>query len=893
MHWRDEVRAVLPVVTGDDRHDDDIREELAQHCADRYASLLAEGVEEAEAARRTRAELRAAARRRSGLAGSARPAPGTRLAAIALAARQFAQDVQYGVRSLVRLPATSLSSIVTLALAIGATTAMFTVLHAVLLQPLPFPNPDRLVRLWEVSPRGDDHNVVSSGNYFDWRGRARSFQAIGAYQDGLDLSFTGDGDPERIRGALLTPSALEALGVPPAAGRLFRPGDGEPNRPRVMLLGDGFWRTRFASDPGIIGRTITFDDMPYEVIGVMPPGFDFPSRQARVWVPLRFTDSDRTERRSHNENVLARLAPGVTVAQAAAEMRGLASAIAAEHPQDMTNWSVNVVGLHDDLVRNVRRLLIVLMAVVAVVLVIACANLATLQLARASRRGFEVAVRAAIGAGRWRIIRQLVTESLVLSAAGGLLGLALLAAGLPALIAAAPNLVPQLHRARIDPAVLGFAAMVTVASAVLTGLVPALHISRLDLRPLLHGARTHTDARGSRLRHALVAAQVGLTLVLVIAAGLLVRSFSQLQRVAPGFDPDRLLTVALDLPASRYPTLSASADFYTRLIERVRALPGVDAAAGTTSFAGTGAGMTFSFAIEGHPSSTPSGREDPVPLQAVTPGYFETMRIPLARGRAFDENDRADSPRVAVINEALARRYWPAVDALGKRVTFRQGESPWLEIVGVVGNTHDAGLASPVLPTIYLPLTQRQENWRWMTWQTLMIRARTDPARLIEPVRRAIWSLDPRLPLRDVAMLDAALAENDATRRFSLALLAGFAGLALLLGAVGIYGVLACAVGERRQEIGIRVALGAQPQSVVASVVRPAMISAGLGVAAGMVLAFAVVGSLRALLFEVQPADPLTFTAAVVVIVAVAVAAAWLPARRATRLDPTDVLRQS
>ncbi len=892
MDWRPEVRSALPVVTGDFRQDADIREELAQHCADRYAELVAGGVDSADALTRTRRELVETARRRAALGIRAAPARrrGDRLAG---AWRQFLQDVRYGVRSLARSPGSGLASILTLALAIGATTGIFSAVRAVLLRPLPYADPGRLVWVWEVSPRGADHNVVSSGNYFDWRARAHSFAAIGTVQDGFDLALTGDGRPQRTHGTSLTPSVFDALGVAPALGRTFRRTDGEPDQPRVVVLSHAFWRQRFGGAGDLIGRTITLDGLPAEVVGVMPPGFAFPSSNIDLWLPQRFDASDRDERRSHNYRVLARLGPGVTLEAANAEMRGIAAALARDHPQDMTNWSVNVVDLHADLVRGVRPLLLVLMAVVAAVLMIACANLATLQLARASRRGFEMAVRTAIGAGRGRILRQLITENAVVSAVGGALGLMLLAVLLPALVAAAPADIPLLQTVAVDRAVLAFAVGATLLSALLTGLAPAWHLSRADVRPLLQTARPGLDARGSRMRHLLVAGQVGLTLVLVVAAGLLVRSFLRLQSVDPGFDPHGVLTVDLDLPGARYPDTASTLRFYSSLIERVGALPGVVAAAGTTSTPGSGAGFTFSFAIEGRPSINPSGREDPVPLQAVTGGYFQTMRIPVIRGRPIDARDRVDSQPVAVINEALARKHWPDADPLGKRVAFRQGQSPWLEIVGVVGDTHDAGLAESAPPTIYVPLAQRQANWTWMSWQTLVVRAEHDPAALVGPVRDAVWALDPNLPLLRVATFDQALAENDSTRRFSMALLGAFAGLALLLGAIGVYGVLACAVGERRQEIGIRVALGARPRQVVSSIVRPALVFALAGLAAGLAAALSVVGFLRALLFGIEPADPFTFASAVLLLLGVAAAAAWWPARRAMRLDPVEVLRQS
>jgi len=807
---------------------------------------------------------------------------------------ELAQDLRYGARLLARNPGFALVAVCTLALAIGATASLFSVVRGVLLRPLPYSDPDRLVYVWEVSPRGDSRNVVSPGNYHDWRERATVFEAIGATTGIIDRAVTGGDEPIKIESVALTPSTLDVLGVRPLLGRVFAEADGAPNAPALALLAHGFWQRRFGGDPSAIGRVLQVDGGPVTIVGVMPATFRFPSPEVDLLTNLRFDADDRAERRSHNYVVLGRLKPGVDIGVADAAMDAIALELAREHPQHMTGWSVNVVSAHADAVREVRPLLLVLTGVVIVVLLIACANLAGLQLARATRRAQELAVRAAIGAGRGRIVRQLLAESFLVALLGGVGGVALAALSLEVIVANAPADIPFIERVRIDPAVLGVAVLVTMASAVLVGLAPALRAARAELRPLLQSARVRVDRSQQRLRQALVVCQIALALVLLVAAALLVRSFWQLNQVEYGYDPNGVLTVSIDLPRVRYPDQAAQLRFYEQLFDRLRARPGVAAAAGTTGTPGVGAAMTFSFAIEGRPSSNPSGREDPVPLQGVTRGYFETMRIPVVGGRVFDETDRPGSRPVIVINEALARRHWPD-GAVGARINFRPGEMPWYEIVGVVGDTRDEGVAEDAPPMIYAPFAQRAPSWAWMSWQTLLVRAadRGDPLRLVPDVRAAIWSIDRNLPLLDVATVEARLAENEARRRMALGLLGAFALVAVLLGTLGVYGVMSYSVSEQRQEIGIRVALGARPAAVAAGVVRRGAQLAGTGVLLGLGTAALVTRTLETLLYEITPTDPQTFASMAVLLLAVATLAAWIPARRAMCVDPAIVLRDN
>jgi putative ABC transport system permease protein len=892
MDWRARVREALPVVTGDPRRDAEIVEELAGHCADRYGQLRAAGRTEDEAVRQVASELRETARRAGHLGRAAAPAgPHAPAGGPGWPAR-LRQDLSYAARLLRRGPGFAVAAVLTLALAIGAVTAIFSVVHGVLLAPLPYPRPDRLVFVWEVSPRGADHNVVSSGNFLDWRDRARSFDRLGAYQDADNVALTGVGTPRRVRQSRATPEVFAALGVVPERGRLFTDRDAIPDAPRVVLVTDRFYRTVLAGAPAVLDRAITLDGLDYRIIGVLPPSaLTATEPSSDVVTPIRFDASDRDERRSHNFYVIGRLKPGVTVAAANADMRTLAAALTAEHPKDLTNWSVSVVPVHADLVRSVRPLLTVLMGVVVVVLVMACLNLANLQLARAAGRHAELAVRSAIGAGRRRLFTQLLTESLLLVLAGGTAGVGLVALLMRTLVAAAPPDIPLLDAVTVDWSVLAFAAAVSVTSAVLAGLLPALQASRADVRPLLHGGRAGVQPAQARLRLVLVSIQVALALVLLVGAALLVRSFERLQAVDAGFDRTNLVTVEMDLPGARYPDRPTQVGFYEGVLGRIQAAHGVVAAAGTTGRPGEGAGMTFSFAIEGRKAPNPTGREDPEPLQAISPAYFETMRIPVVRGRVFTGSDRAATTPVAVINEALARLHWPGQNPVGQRICFRPGQLPWREIVGVVADTHDEGLDRPAPPTVYVPFAQA--TWTWMTWQTFVIRTDAGPASVVPAVQAAVWARDTDLPLLKVSTMAAAFAENDARRRFAMQLLIGCAGLALLLGAVGIYGVLACGVSERRREIGIRLALGARPGQVVVSVARRPIIFALAGVAAGTGAALVLTRFLRALLFDVPPADPVAFSAMAIFLLAVAAGAAWVPVRRALRLDPVAVLRES
>ena len=810
-----------------------------------------------------------------------------------------ARDVRFALRSLGRTPGLAVALVLTLALGIGATTAIFSVVRGVLLRPLPYTDPDRLVRIWEVSPRGDTHNVVSPGNYASWRERAKSFAVIGAHRSPYGVSLVGTGEPIRVMATDLTPSAMQALGTRAALGRTFTPDDARGDG-QTVVLSHAFWERRFGGEPGIIGRQVRLDDVSFTVVGVMPRGFEFPSAVVDLWRPVPDAQINADEWRSHNWLVIARLAPGATLEQASVEMRTIASALSHEIPQYMTGWGSNVVSLGEDLVASVRPLLIVLLGGATLLLVVACANIANLLLARALGRQREIAVRGALGAGRGRIARQLMTESLVIALAGGVVGIAAAVVLTRGLVAMAPPDIPRLSAVEIDATVLAFALAASIASGLLFGLAPVARLvmsHRFRGESLQSTLRSSGDRSGSartgHARSALLVAELAISLVLLTGAGLLLRSAVNLSSIDYGYRPEGLVTAGLDLPRVRYDGSARHTAFYELLMDHVRQLPGVAGVATTSEELGTTASMTFSFAIEGRPSTNPSGREDPQPLRAVAGDYFRTMGIPVRRGRLFTTADDADAPPVVIVNESLARTLWSDRDPVGTRVSFTGASGPWLEIVGVVGDTRANAADAPPLPALYVPFAQKR--WPWLSWSTLVVRttAGTDSHALTAALRKAVWDIDAQLPIQRIATAPELYRESVARRRFATGLTAMFAAAALALGMVGMYGVLSYGVMQRRREFGIRLALGARAEQVTRVVVREALTLALIAVIVGMLGASGLTRLLADLLFEVSPTDPATFAAVAVLVALVALAASWVPARRATRIDPASTIRDA
>ena len=801
---------------------------------------------------------------------------------------ELAQDVRYGLRSLRRSPVFALVAVGTLTAGVGATTAIFSLVNAVLLAPLPYAHPDRLVRIWETSPQGVTRNVVSSGNVVDWQEGAGSFEIVAAHRFAYGVALTGEGDATRVQVLDLQPELLEALGTPPALGRPLLPGDAETGD--AVLLSHGFWTARFGADPSVLGRRIVLNDVPHTVVGVMPPGFGFPSDAPDLWRPVETEDFDPDERTSHNYAVVALLRPGVSVQEAQSEMTALAAAIAEEHPAEMTGWSARVVPFHADLTRNARTLLWVLMAGVSVVLLIGCGNLANLLLARATAREREMAVRGAMGAGRGRIVRQLLTESGLLAVLGGAGALLLAPALLGVLVSIAPPDLPLVDRARIDLGMLGFAAAISFGCAAIFGLVPALRLSRTDLDRALRSTRHTSGTSHARLRDGLLVGQVAFSVVLLVGAGLFVQSFRALNATDPGFDPDGMTVMQMDLPFSRYGDSSQQVALYDALLERVRAVPGVEAAAASSMTPASGQPMTFSFSIEGREASNPNGREDDELLVAVTPGYFDVMRQRVLEGRGLDERDGADGVPVIVVSESLARKHWPGGGAVGSRISFRVGETPWREVVGVV---EDARLESPDVesgPVLYVPYAQK--HWPWLTWMGVLARRAggVAPGPVAEELRAAVADVDPLLPPHEITTIEERFRSSTARRTFAMQLVGGFGLLALVLSLVGLYGILGYTLARQRREIGLRMAMGADGGDIVSRVLGRSLALTLLGAGLGVAASVGLVRLVESLLYGVSPTSPGVYAVIVLGVTAVAAVTALGPARRAAGTDPLEAL---
>ena len=870
---------------------DDVDAEIRFHLESRVDELLAEGVDRAAAERRALEEFGdlEGARRTLGRETARTERRRRRLEWL----HEFRDDVLYGWRKLRSRPGFAAVAILTLALGIGATTAMFSVVYAVLLRPLPYPHPDRLVQMWDVNPGGGDHNVVASGDYLAWRDQASSFEAVGAYGWAFSPSMVDrDGRPSRVSSVTVTPSVFRILGTRPEVGRMFTRQEGERGAAAAVLLSHSVWRTRFGGDSSVVGRTLKLDDEPYTVVGVLAPRLRLspPGRPGVRRTAVRCRGHGRSTGRTSGTSSAA-LRRGVSLGQARSEVEGIQARLGKQYPEAMQGWGVNLVPFRSDLVASVRPLLLALFGMVVLVLLITCANLANLLLARALSREREVALRAALGAGRGRLLRQLLTESLVVAVLGGGLGVVAVRSGLAALVSLAPSNIPLLGHTRVDAGVLAFSAATTLAVTLLIGLVPALRVTGSGRRHALRSGRDgSSDPRHGRLRAGLLIAEVALAVVLLVGTGLLVRSFERLQGVDPGFESHHALTAMLDLPRSRYPSTKEQAEFYSRLLRRVRGLPGVVSAAGTAEPPVIGYDNTFSFAIQGRPSNRADGMQADAPLRAITPGYFRTMRIPVRRGRAIDERDVAGSERVAVINESMARRSWGTRDPIGDRISFGGATGPdWWRIVGVVGDVKNLGADQPAQPAVYIP--QVQKRWDWMSWLTIVARTDRAPATLGDPLRQALWGIDDRLSIVRLTTMDQVYAGSNARRRFAALLVGGFGALAVLLGLTGVYGVLSYSVGERRREFGVRMALGADGRSIAGSVLGSGLRLAVAGILVGLLAALVLGRFLKSLLFEVSAADPVTFAAVPLLVVVVAGLASWLPARRATRVDPAEVLR--
>jgi putative ABC transport system permease protein len=799
------------------------------------------------------------------------------------------QDIRFGLRRLARRPALTSVVVIALALGIGANTAIFSVVNALLLNPLPYPEPDRLAMVWMNNTRMKiDQDIHSFPNFRDYKEQNQSFERLAVYSP-RSANLTGDGEPVRVVGVAATSELLPMLGVQPHLGRTFTAEEDQQGAGGVVLLGYGLWRGRFGADPEILGKSVALNGTPRTVIGVMPAGFNFPTKETEYWIPLAAPQELAEARSAFWLYMAGRLKPGVSVERAQADMSAIAGRLAAQFPEALEGYGANVVGLHDQMVGKIRPALLVLTGAVAFVLLIACANVANLLLVSAAAREREIAIRTALGAGRWRLVRQLLTESVVLFLAGGMAGVLVAYWGLGVLLALSPPDLPRLDDVKIDARVLAFTLCVSFVTGVLAGLVPALQSSVRELSDSLkEGGRGATFGRVSgRLRDLLVVSEVALALVLLVGAGLMIASFVELKRVDLGFDPDRLLTMQLQLPGAKYPEPPQVAAFSDDLLGRAASAPGARSVGAITDlFLSTTPNSTI-FSIEGRPDPLPTERVE-VPVDSISPNFFEVVRTPLLRGRSFTDADRDGTTPVVIINETMAKRFWPGEDPVGKRMRYGIGDSdiPWMTIVGVVGDMRRTGFDESVRCETFLPLAQNPARRL-----TIVARAEGEPASLAGVLRDQVRAVDPDQPVFAVKTVDELLGDMASQRRLTMLLFGVFAGLALLLAAVGIYGVMSYAVTQRTHEIGVRMALGAQVGDVLRLVVGKGMALALAGIAAGLAAAFALSRVMASLLYGVSATDPLTFGGVALLLGLVALLASYLPARRAARVDAMIALR--
>ncbi len=899
-NWKQIVREHLAVLRLPAEREIEIVEELALHLEAAYEDALVDGLSETEAETRAvqgydwqllECEL---SRAEQPLARQAWRPPlelierkgGMRM-------ESFIQDLRYGARILLKQLGFTLIAVLTLALGIGANTAIFSVVNTVLLRPLPYREPDRLVLAQGTNPqKGFEIDLVSLADLADWKAQNSVFEQLAAARD-AQYNLTGRGEPESIVGYRFAADFFQLLGVNPLLGRTFRSEEDRPGAPPVVVLSHRLWQRRFSGDPNIIGQAITLNGAPYTVIGVMPPGFQYP-QIVELWTPLAPDASLLGKRGERLLNVvIARLKPGVTTAQAQAQMEQIARRLEQQYPDTNTGEQVKVVGLQEDSVRDVRPALLLLAASVGFVLLLACANIANLLLARTTGRRKELAIRLALGASRLRLVRQLLTESVLLSSVGGALGFLLTLWSVNPLLTLLPNNIenlniPKVEALPIDGRVLGFSLLLSLLTGVVCGLLPAWQASQPAVAATLkeEGQGSTRDSRGRRIQRWLVVGEVALALVLLIGAGLMMKSFVRLQQGELGLNPKNVLTVQVSLPQYKYADHQKRRDFVQAVSQRLESLPGAESVGTINWLPLSGFWNSMPFTIAGRPLPK-AGEEPEADDRIITPRYFQTLGIRLLRGRAFTEQDREGAPQVAIINETLARRFWPQENPLGKRLNLGDAAHPnWWEIVGVVGDVKAFGLERETHADIYRPY--RQIPFPWLAFT---VRTAAEPLSLLDSVRNEIWAVDKDQPLFKILSMEQLAAESITLRRVSTLLLGTFAAAALILAALGIYGVMSYSIIERTREIGIRMALGAPARDVLRLVVGQGMTLALVGVAIGLGSALVLTRLMRTLLFRVSVNDPLTFIAVALLLSLVALLACWIPARRATKVDPLTALR--
>jgi predicted permease len=808
------------------------------------------------------------------------------------------QDVRHSIRMLVRSPGFTVAAVVTLALGIGANTAVFSVVSAVLLRPLPYSEPDRLFVLYRQHEQENIGRTRAAPlDFLDWQQRSRSFSAMGGHI-GTGFTLTGGGEPELVIGQLVSAELFDVLKVPPLHGRLFRVDENEAGRDRVMLLSHGLWQRRFGGDPSVVGRTVMANNHPYTVVGVMPAGFDYPERRYQLWAPLPFrgTNSDNLPitRQSRYLQVIARLKPGVTPAQAEADLDAIGRRLAEEYPDSNTGTTVRMVSLTEETVGSVRKALLLLLGAAGFVLLIACANVTSLLLARASTRRREMAVRSALGVGVPRLVRQLLTETLVLFAAGLVTGLLVCQGSLHALRTLGPKDIPRLEQAALDSRALLFSTVAAGIAALLFGLAPAVQAARAGAAGAgkIGGRVVSADPKHQRLRSAVIVAEVSISLVLLTGAGLAIRSFLLLQGVEKGFDAERAVTFNVAMPAAKYQDAAAMWACYRLLLDHLGSQPAFEAVGLTTALPLSGQDLENSVTIEGAPSE---GDPPVTGLRGVSPDYFKAMGIPVRRGRPFTSQDREETLPVALVNETFARRYWPNdQDPVGKRLSVDGPDGPWRTVVGVVADVKHRGLDAAPRPELLLPYLQLDPVFltSWSRGLSVVVHSSAPLPAVAAAARRGVHAVDANMPLIDLQSMAQLVAESTAQPRFRTLLMGAFALIAFTLALVGVFGVMSYFVAQRTQELGVRMALGARRSDVLALVLGRGARLALLGVLIGLLGARGLTRWMAGLLYEVSPTDPATFALAAGLLTAAALLASYLPARRAARVDPAVVLRE-
>jgi putative ABC transport system permease protein len=877
MRWRQELSFIIRRVIHRRRAERELDEEIRSHLEMEIEQNIADGMSPEEA--------RLAARRSFGSLALSKE---DSRAMWGLGSLEILwQDLRYGLRMLLKNPGFTTIAVLTLALGIGANTAIFSVVNAVLLRPLPYAESERLVWLWDTLPQLPTA-PTSLPEFLDRKEQNRSFEQLAAFQSGNMFLDTGDGTRDTPVG-LVTPETFALFRANPILGRAFTAEETLPGRSRVVVLGHAIWQNRFGADPNALGRKVELSGAAYTVIGVMPAGFSFPN-QAELWRPLPI-DPAKLDRGPHYLRVVGRLKPDVTQAEAQAEMSAIAGRLARQYPEKNAGHGVKLEPLRDVIVGDIGRALFILLGAVGFVLLIACANVANLLLARAGARQKEIAVRTALGASRSRLVRQLLTESVMLAVGGGGAGLLIAVWGVRWLVSFGSDTIPRAQEISVDPRMAGFTLLISVATGALFGLAPALQASRpIFADALKESGRASAGVQRNRLRSALVISEVALSLVLLIGAGLMIRSFTKLNQVNPGFNPARALTIGVTLLRNKYPDDERVASSYAQILERAASTPGVVSVGAISELPIGGSNTSDNFTIEGRP---PVAKEaQPITeYRVVMPRYFEAMGIPLLAGRDFAETDTKRAPNVALINEIFAQRHFPGENPLGQRIKLQGQERDPLLIVGVVGNVRHFSLDEPPTPEAYVPFLQDPLSKTYQRSMTIVARTKADPGAVAGSLRAALTSLDKSLPVYALKPMTEYLRDSLSRHRFNLILLSVFGVGALALAAVGVYGVISCGVAQRTHEIGIRLALGAGRRDVLKLILSQGLKLVLLGVVIGLGAAFALSRWMETLLFGVRPTDPLTFAGIAAVLLLVSLVACWIPARRATRVDPLVSLR--